>query len=69
MKVIVDTNVVVSAIIRDRLPEKIILSIVSHSDADFFVTGDKDFDGACQVMKTKIVSVSQFKVIVGQIKE
>ncbi|MBP7585066.1 MAG: putative toxin-antitoxin system toxin component, PIN family [Spirochaetes bacterium] len=38
MKVVVDTNVVVSAIIRDRLPEKIILSIVSHSDIEWIVS-------------------------------
>mgnify|MGYP000879475414 CR=1 FL=1 len=44
MKVVVDTNVVVSAIIRDR-----------------------DFEGARQVMKTKILSVTQFNMIVGQI--
>ena len=137
MKVVVDTNVVVSAIIRDRLPEKILVAIVSSPDiewivsgkilneyrkvlsrkkfgigkdilekwfavfnettvlmevpveitfprdqgdamfiecaiaceADYFITGDRDFEGACQVMKTKILSVSQFSVIVGQIKK
>jgi uncharacterized protein len=137
MKVVVDTNVVVSAIIRDRLPEKILLAIVSRPDiewivsekilneyrkvlsrpkfgidrdilekwfavleettvlievpveitfprdqedamfigcaiaceADYFVTGDRDFEGARQVMKTKILSVTQFNMIVGQIKK
>ena len=32
MRVVVDTNVVVSAILRDRLPEKILLFILGHPD-------------------------------------
>ena len=32
MRVVVDTNVVVSAILRDRLPEKVLLFIIGHSD-------------------------------------
>jgi len=132
MRVVVDTNVVVSAILRDRLPEKILLFIIARSDfewvaspeilreyrevlrrpkfalpadllaqwderfrsaiaewpvevsvsfprdvkdakflacalasnADFFITGDRDFTEARQLDHTKIVSVSQFDGLV-----
>jgi uncharacterized protein len=128
MRVIVDTNVVVSAILRDRLPEKILLFIIARpdfewvasgeilaeyrevlrrpkfalpdsvlkqweerlrtaiaewpvkipaffprdikdakflacaltADADFLITGDRDFSEARKWGRTKIVSVSQF---------
>jgi predicted nucleic acid-binding protein len=32
MRVVVDTNVVVSAILRDRLPERVILFIIARPD-------------------------------------
>jgi putative PIN family toxin of toxin-antitoxin system len=132
MRVVVDTNVVVSAILRDRLPEKVLLLIIGHPDfewvaspeilteyrevlrrpkfglpaeilsrweerfraaiaewpvevpvdfprdlkdarflacalaaeADFLVTGDRDFTEARQVGRTKIVSVRQFEELV-----
>jgi predicted nucleic acid-binding protein len=32
MRVVVDTNVVVSAIIRDRIPEQVLLFLVAHPD-------------------------------------
>ncbi len=35
MRVVVDTNVVVSAILRDRLPEKILLFIIGHPDFEW----------------------------------
>ena len=38
MKVVVDTNVLVSAIIKDKIPEKIILFIVKHPDIEWLVT-------------------------------
>ncbi|MGO8835852.1 MAG: putative toxin-antitoxin system toxin component, PIN family [Limisphaerales bacterium] len=128
MRVIVDTNVVVSAIFRDRLPEKVLLFIITRpdfewvasgeilaeysevlhrpkfalpesvlkqweerfrsaiaewpvkipasfprdikdakflgcalaTDADFLITGDRDFSEARKLGRTKIVSVSQF---------
>jgi len=128
MRVIVDPNVVVSAILRDRLPEKVLLFIITRpdfewvasgeilaeygevlrrpkfalpesvlkqwderfrsavaewpvkipaffprdikdakflacalaTDADFLVTGDRDFSEARKLGCTKIVSVSQF---------
>jgi uncharacterized protein len=134
MRVVVDTNVVVSAILRDRLPEKVLLFILNHPDfewvasgeilteyrevlrrpkfalpdstlaewderfrsaiaewpveipvsfprdvkdakflacalaaeADFFITGDRDFTEAQKLERTKIVSVSQFDELVGQ---
>ena len=128
MRVIVDTNVVVSAILRDRLPEKVLLFIIARpdfewvasgeilaeyrevlrrpkfalpesvlkkweerfryaiaewpvkipaffprdikdakflacaltADADFLITGDRDFSEARKLGRTKIISVSQF---------
>ena len=35
MRVVVDTNVVVSAILRDRLPEKILLFIIARPDFEW----------------------------------
>jgi uncharacterized protein len=35
MRVVVDTNVVVSAILRDRLPEKLLLFIISQPDFEW----------------------------------
>jgi predicted nucleic acid-binding protein len=35
MRVVVDTNVVVSAILRDRLPEKVLLFIISQPDFEW----------------------------------
>ena len=132
MRVIVDTNVVVSAILRDRLPEKVLLFIIAHpdfewvasgeilteyrevlrrpkfalpesvlnkweerfrsaiaewpakipaafprdlkdakflacaliADADFLITGDRDFSEAHKFGRTKIISVSQFNRLV-----
>jgi len=35
MRVVVDTNVVVSAILRDRLPEKVLLFIIRQPDFEW----------------------------------
>jgi putative PIN family toxin of toxin-antitoxin system len=35
MRVVVDTNVVVSAILRDRLPERVLLFIIARSDFEW----------------------------------
>ena len=132
MRIVIDTNVLVSAILKDKIPEKLILFIVTQSDiewilseeirneyynvlsrpkfnlppslikqwiqiinkatikikpsikislsrdqkdtpfleccvsanADFFITGDRDFSGAQKLINTKIVSVSQFYRII-----
>ena len=132
MRVIVDTNVVVSAVLRDRLPEKVLLFILARPDfewvgsaeilkeyrqvlrrpkfkladsvllkweewfrlsvtelpvevsvsfprdvtdakflacalaveADFLITGDRDFTEARKIGRTKIISVSQFHELV-----
>jgi putative PIN family toxin of toxin-antitoxin system len=40
MNVLIDTNVVISAMIRDRLPQRIIDEIVSHDDWFWVVTRD-----------------------------
>ncbi len=132
IKVIIDTGVVVSAVFRDRTPEKVVLSIVEDDDfewvvsspilaeysevlrrkkfdlpqeivlawneifarnttlvdidvsldfprdqndakflecamginADYLITGDKDFGEARKLMETTIISVSQFKRLI-----
>ncbi len=132
MKVLVDTNVLVSAIMKDKTPEAVILFIAGNpdiewivspqileeykevlsrkkfglpehirnawftalnsltfvidsdipievprdqkdamflscaiaSDADYFITGDKDFNHAQRFINTTIISVSQFKRLV-----
>jgi putative PIN family toxin of toxin-antitoxin system len=129
MKVIIDTNVLVSAILKDRDPESVILFVAKHdniewiispeimteyqqvlsrpkfglpndtlnawfsllvrftvswpvdlaidfprdqkdakflscsivSGADYFITGDRDFNQAQKLLSTTIISVSQFK--------
>lgn len=131
MKVIVDTNVLVSAILRDNLPERVIMwivmqpviewiataeiiqeyrevlqrkkfklpnDIIQHwlelleneivlvfpqltldfprdrkdakfltcaieSQADIFITGDHDFEEAHPLIKTQIMSITQFKLL------
>ncbi|HEY5296662.1 MAG TPA: putative toxin-antitoxin system toxin component, PIN family [Verrucomicrobiae bacterium] len=135
MRVVVDTNVVVSAILRDRLPEKVLLFILARPDfewvasleilaeyhevlhrpkfalpasilsqwderfrsaiaewpveisvsfprditdakflecalaaeADFLITGDRDFTETRKIGGTKIISVSQFHELVCQL--
>jgi uncharacterized protein len=132
MKVVVDTNVLVSAVLKDRDPEKVILYITSQpdlewivsplilkeykdvlardvfglpadvlrewfslldamtvmidadltlefprdrkdvpflvcalaADADYLITGDRDFSEAQKLLKTTILSVSQFVAII-----
>lgn len=132
MKVLIDTNVLVSAVWRDRKPEEVILWVIAHpdwqwvvsseiiqeytevlrrkkflfspetlrkwetilrrdtrlitvsaeidfprdrkdakflacalsTDADFFITGDGDFDEARKMVNTTIISVSMFKKLV-----
>jgi putative PIN family toxin of toxin-antitoxin system len=132
MRVVIDTNVVVSAILRDRLPETVLLFILARpdfewvaspeilveyrevlrrpkfalpdsilkqwderfraaiaewpietsvpfprdakdakflacalaADADFLITGDRDFAESRKLGKTKILSVSQFDELV-----
>ncbi|MCL6613553.1 MAG: putative toxin-antitoxin system toxin component, PIN family [Firmicutes bacterium] len=132
MKVIIDTNIVISAILRDRAPEEVILFVIQHPEfewvaspeiiaeyigvlrrprfglskellqkwqtifekvitivevgeavnfprdpkdapflacalatgAEYLITGDKDFTEAYKVVKTTVLSVSQFKTLV-----
>ena len=132
MKVVIDTNVLVSAALKNRIPEEVILFVVSHADmqwiaspeilaeykevlgrskfalppeiqrkwfdlldtfttvvevdvtidfprdrqdakflacalaaqADFFVTGDRDFSQAQKLVNTTIISASLFKKLV-----
>ncbi len=35
-----------------------------HSDAHYFITGDKDFSEAVKLIQTTIISVSQFKKLI-----
>jgi uncharacterized protein len=137
MMVVIDTNVLVSAILKDKTPEKVILFIVGHPDmewivsdkilreynqvlsrpkfnldryildqwlsiinksttciesnvkiklprdqkdapflecslasnADYFVTGDRDFEGAQKLVNTKILSISQFEKLVLRLRD
>jgi len=132
MKVVVDTNVLVSAVLKDRVPEEVIMFIASRDDiewivspqimveykevlgrdkfglpddilqgwfamldalttvidvdldidfppdqkdakflacaiaanADYFITGDRDFTDAQKLLETTILSVSKFKKMV-----
>lgn len=132
MKVVIDTNVLISAALRDRTPEEVILFVAGHGDfnwivspeilleyrsvlrrprfalpdtlitrwdallnmlttqievgvlpdfqrdpkdapfiacalaaeADFLVTGDKDFEEAQKMMNTTIISVGAFKRLI-----
>lgn len=133
MKILIDTNVLISAVLKDRVPEEIMLFIIQNNDfewivsdeilkeyfsvlkrkkfnlpapivheweaminsytcnmgsikkthikfprdvkdekflecavfsnADFLITGDKDFTSAVKLMNTKIISVFLFKKI------
>ena len=40
MRVVVDTNVVVSAILRDRLPEKVLLFIIGQADFEWVASSE-----------------------------
>lgn len=134
MKVVIDTNVLVSAVLKDRDPEAVIMFIASREDmewvvsaeimaeyrdvlsrpkfglpdeirrnwfdlldalticfdtnqeidfprdqkdakflacaisvnADYFITGDRDFTGAQKLLSTTIISVTQFKKLVSE---
>ena len=48
MKVVIDTNILISAILKDRAPQ-------------YFITGDKDFGEATKLIHTTIISVTLFK--------
>jgi predicted nucleic acid-binding protein len=61
MKVVIDTNVLVSAALKDKGPEEVILSCAYDSGADFLITGDKDFSEAQKLTATTIVSVASFR--------
>ena len=60
MKVVIDTNILVSAAIAGRKPESVIIWIIAQSDADFFITGDRDFTEVQSLGNTLIISVSLF---------
>jgi putative PIN family toxin of toxin-antitoxin system len=40
MKVVIDTNVVVSAVLRNRSPEAVIRFVVDHSECQWFATNE-----------------------------
>jgi predicted nucleic acid-binding protein len=40
MRVVIDTNVLVSAILRDRLPEKVLLFIVGRQDFEWVASAE-----------------------------
>lgn len=42
------------------------LACAVASDADYFITGDRDFTEARKLVNTRIVSVNQFEALVRQ---
>jgi hypothetical protein len=40
MRIVLDTNVLLSAAWRDRLPEKVVLYVATHPDCEWIVTSD-----------------------------
>jgi putative PIN family toxin of toxin-antitoxin system len=40
MRVLIDTNVLVSAALKDKIPEEVILFVVSHADMQWIVSPD-----------------------------
>jgi hypothetical protein len=40
MKILLDTNVVLSAAWRDRLPEKVVQHVATHGDCEWIVTAE-----------------------------
>jgi len=40
MRVVVDTNVLVSAVLRDRIPQEVILFITAHEDVEWIVSSE-----------------------------
>jgi predicted nucleic acid-binding protein len=76
MRVVIDTNVVVSAALKDRKPETVILFVANHPEFDqkdakfltcamaaqahYLVTGDRDFEEAYKIGITTVLSVSLF---------
>ncbi len=52
MKVIIDTNVVISAAFKDRAPEEILVFIVSHPDFDW-IASEEIIKEYIQVLRRK----------------
>lgn len=76
MKVVIDTNILVSAAMRDGIPEievKIevgfprdrkdakFLACAIAANADFLITGDRDFEDVQTLKNTTILSAKNFK--------
>jgi len=38
VKIVIDTNVVVSAVLKDRIPEEVILFVVSNPEFDWIIS-------------------------------
>jgi uncharacterized protein len=57
VKVIIDTNVLISAILKDRVPEELILFIVRHGKFEWFVT-DEILEEYFSVMKRRKFNLS-----------
>ena len=56
MKVLIDTNILVSAILRDRLPERIILYVAEHPHITWIVSDDilAEYHGVLQRPKFRL---------------
>lgn len=53
MKVVIDTNVLVSAALRDRGPERVVLFVAEHSDIEWFVSDEIVEEYLCVLARPK----------------
>jgi uncharacterized protein len=63
MRVVIDTNVLVSAVLNK------FIACALAGRANFLITGDRDFTEAQALMDTTIISVSLFKRLVCDMRQ
>ena len=69
MRILIDTNVLVTTALKDRTTVSFprnqrdakFLACALAAQADSFITSDKDFTDAMELVSTKILEVSRFK--------
>ena len=56
MKVLIDTNVIISAILKDKIPEKILLFVISNENIHWIVSSDilKEYEEILKRPKFKL---------------
>ena len=61
MTAVIDTNVLISAMLRDRDPKDArFLACALAARADYLITGDKDFSSAQPLPHTTVITVRDF---------